>query len=52
MSDLGTHIEPNERVTFRVLHEDRDLRRRVAVWSNGADGVSGGGKAGDDVKTW
>jgi prepilin-type N-terminal cleavage/methylation domain-containing protein len=26
--------------------------RRVAVWSNGADGVKGGGKAGDDVKTW
>lgn len=26
--------------------------RRVAVWSNGADGVSGGGKTGDDVKTW
>jgi prepilin-type N-terminal cleavage/methylation domain-containing protein len=27
--------------------------RRVAVWSNGADGVSGqGGKATDDVKTW
>lgn len=26
--------------------------RRVAVWSNGADGVKGGGKSGDDVKTW
>jgi prepilin-type N-terminal cleavage/methylation domain-containing protein len=27
--------------------------RRVAVWSNGADGVSGsGGKASDDVTTW
>ena len=26
--------------------------RRVAVWSNGADGVSGGGKQGDDVITW
>lgn len=26
--------------------------RRVAVWSNGADGVKGGGKAADDVKTW
>jgi prepilin-type N-terminal cleavage/methylation domain-containing protein len=27
--------------------------RRVAVWSNGADAVSGtGGAAGDDVKTW
>lgn len=26
--------------------------RRVAVWSNGADGVKGGGKASDDVKTW
>jgi prepilin-type N-terminal cleavage/methylation domain-containing protein len=26
--------------------------RRVAVWSNGADGVNGGGKAEDDVKTW
>ena len=25
--------------------------RRVAVWSNGADGVNGGGKAIDDVKT-
>ncbi len=26
--------------------------RRVAVWSNGADGITGGGKPADDVKTW
>lgn len=26
--------------------------RRVAVWSDGADGVSAAGKATDDVKTW
>jgi len=26
--------------------------RRVAIWSNGADGISGGGKAADDVKSW
>jgi prepilin-type N-terminal cleavage/methylation domain-containing protein len=26
--------------------------RRVAVWTNGADGINGGGKATDDVKTW
>jgi prepilin-type N-terminal cleavage/methylation domain-containing protein len=26
--------------------------RRSAVWSNGADGVQGGGAASDDVKTW
>lgn len=26
--------------------------RRVAVWSDGADGVNGGGKSSDDVKTW
>ncbi len=26
--------------------------RRVAVWSNGADAVTGSGKANDDVKTW
>ena len=27
--------------------------KRVAVWSNGADGINGtGGKANDDVKTW
>jgi prepilin-type N-terminal cleavage/methylation domain-containing protein len=26
--------------------------RRAAVWSNGADGVKGGGKAADDVITW
>jgi prepilin-type N-terminal cleavage/methylation domain-containing protein len=26
--------------------------RNVAVWSNGADGVNGGGKPTDDVKTW
>lgn len=26
--------------------------RRVAVWTNGADGVKGSGKASDDVKTW
>jgi prepilin-type N-terminal cleavage/methylation domain-containing protein len=34
--------------------ETKTLRgRRVAVWSNGADAVSGtGGKVADDVKTW
>ena len=26
--------------------------RRVAVWSDGADGVSATGKSADDVKTW
>lgn len=26
--------------------------RRVAVWSNGRDGVNGGGKPKDDVLTW
>ena len=26
--------------------------RRVAVWSDGADGVKGGGKMADDVRTW
>jgi prepilin-type N-terminal cleavage/methylation domain-containing protein len=26
--------------------------RRVAVWSDGADGVDGKGKSTDDVKTW
>ncbi len=26
--------------------------KRVAVWSDGADGVKGGGTAADDVKTW
>ena len=26
--------------------------RRVAVWSDGADGVTAAGKAADDVKTW
>jgi prepilin-type N-terminal cleavage/methylation domain-containing protein len=26
--------------------------RRVAVWSDGADGTKGGGKITDDVKTW
>lgn len=26
--------------------------RRCAVWSNGADGVNGGGSAADDVKSW
>lgn len=26
--------------------------RRVAVWSNGADGVDGGGKSTDNVITW
>jgi prepilin-type N-terminal cleavage/methylation domain-containing protein len=26
--------------------------KRVAVWSNGADGVVSGGKVTDDVKTW
>ncbi len=26
--------------------------RRVAVWSDGADGVNGGGKSSDDVTTW
>lgn len=28
------------------------LHKRVAVWSNGADGVNSGGKAKDDVRTW
>jgi prepilin-type N-terminal cleavage/methylation domain-containing protein len=28
------------------------LNKRVAVWSDGADGVDGGGEASDDVKTW
>lgn len=28
------------------------LNRRVAAWSDGADGVSGGGEAADDVKNW
>ena len=26
--------------------------RHVVVWSDGADGVNGGGKSSDDVKTW
>lgn len=26
--------------------------KRVAVWTDGADGVKGGGTAADDVKTW
>lgn len=26
--------------------------RRCAVWSNGADGVNGGGTSADDVKSW
>lgn len=38
---------PSAGVGGAVLHG-----RRVAVWSNGADGVNGGGKQADDVKTW
>ena len=46
----------DERITVRPSGtggQQRTLNgRRVAVWSNGADGVNGGGKTGDDVKTW
>jgi prepilin-type N-terminal cleavage/methylation domain-containing protein len=46
----------DERITVRPSGSGAQQRtlngRRVAVWSNGADGVTGGGKTGDDVKTW
>lgn len=40
-------VQPSGAVTPKTLNG-----RRVAVWSNGADGVEGGGKTSDDVKTW
>ena len=43
----------DEKVTAKPSNTDKVLNgRRVAVWSNGADGVKSGGKAADDVKTW
>ena len=46
--DYDEQVKPNVSGTTTTLNG-----RRVAVWSLGADGISGsGGKPGDDVKTW
>jgi prepilin-type N-terminal cleavage/methylation domain-containing protein len=45
--DFDESISPNASGITTKLNG-----RRVAVWSLGADGVSGGGKSADDVKTW
>lgn len=42
----------DEVVNPSVSGTSAELHRRVAVWSLGADGVDGGGKGKDDVKTW
>ena len=41
-------VKPAAAAKETILHDTK-----VAVWSNGADGVSGkGGTVSDDVKTW
>ena len=47
-------LDYDEKVTANVSGKSTNLNgRRAAVWSLGADAVSGtGGTAGDDVKTW
>ena len=49
-------LDYNEKVDAKTTADTAAAKtlngRRVAVWSDGADGVSGGGKATDDVKTW
>lgn len=47
-------LDYDEQVKPNVSGQTTNLNgRRVAVWSLGADGISGsGGKTGDDVKTW
>jgi len=48
-------LDYNEKITAITKAETTSVTlngRRVAVWSDGADGVSATGKATDDVKTW
>jgi type II secretory pathway pseudopilin PulG len=45
--DEKVQPQPSAGGTLKTLNG-----KRVAVWSDGADGVNGGGKAADDVKTW
>ena len=48
-------LDYNEKITAKTKAETTSVTlngRRVAVWSDGADGVSATGKATDDVKTW
>lgn len=46
----------DERITVKPKGTGAQQRtlngRRVAVWSDGADGVDATGRGGDDVKTW
>ena len=51
---LDGNLDDIIKVKPSAAKEEIILRgRKVAVWSNGADGVSGiGGKVDDDVKTW
>jgi prepilin-type N-terminal cleavage/methylation domain-containing protein len=48
-------LDYNEKISAKTKAETAAVTlngRRVAVWSDGADGVSATGKATDDVKTW
>ena len=46
-------LDYDEKVTVQPTGgSSKILNRRCAVWSAGADGVSGGGKSTDDVLTW
>jgi len=47
--DLNETVSP---ATAAAVTATKLNGRRVAVWSNGADGVEGGGEKEDDVKTW
>lgn len=48
-------LDYNEKISAKTKAETTAVTlngRRVAVWSDGADGVSATGKSTDDVKTW
>jgi prepilin-type N-terminal cleavage/methylation domain-containing protein len=48
-------LDYNEQITVKPKGATANTTlngRRVAVWSDGADGVSATGKPADDVKTW
>ena len=48
-------LDYNEKISAKTKAETTAVTlngRRVAVWSDGADGVMATGKSADDVKTW
>ena len=48
-------LDYDEKISAKTKAETTEVTlngRRVAVWSDGADGISATGKRADDVKTW